>query len=78
MPRKTTPRTGRRPRRRTMRTCSTISQAARLRVRPSRPVAQKTQASAQPDLRREADVYFRRRWECAPLRRARRRRRFIN
>ena len=28
--------------------CPTISQASRLRVRPSRPVAQKEQASAQP------------------------------
>ena len=33
---------------RTTRTCSTISHAARLRVSPSRPVAQNAQASAQP------------------------------
>jgi hypothetical protein len=33
---------------RTTRTCSTISHAARLRARPSRPVAQNAQASAQP------------------------------
>ncbi|AUX32786.1 uncharacterized protein SOCE836_049330 [Sorangium cellulosum] len=34
--------------RRMSRTCSTISQASRLRARPMRPVAQKAQASAQP------------------------------
>ena len=33
---------------RTTRTCSTISQTSRLRERPRRPVAQKTQPSAQP------------------------------
>ena len=34
--------------RRTSRTCSTISHASRLRTRPSRPVAQNAQPSAQP------------------------------
>ncbi len=34
--------------RRTTRTCSTISQASRLRTRPIRPVAQKRQPRAQP------------------------------
>ena len=33
---------------RTRRTCSTISQASRLRASPRRPVAQKAQARAQP------------------------------
>ena len=48
MPMKTTPRTGRSASSRMIRTCSTISQVARLRRKPSLPVAQKTQASAQP------------------------------
>ena len=49
MPWNTTPWTRPRGRRaRTTRTCSTISHAARLRARPSRPVAQNAQASAQP------------------------------
>src|SRR5712671_305061 len=54
----TMPRTGRSASRRTERTCPTISCAARLREKPSRPVAQNAQASAQPAWLETQTMYF--------------------
>src|SRR5713226_5795159 len=54
----TMPRTGRSASRRTERTCPTISCAARLREKPSRPVAQNAQASAHPAWLETQTMYF--------------------
>ena len=58
MPMKTTPRTGWSASRAMMRSCARISQVFRLRMPPSRPVAQKSHASAQPTCELRQTVYL--------------------
>src|SRR5512140_541331 len=55
---KTTPRTGRSASARTASTWRTISDASRLREKPSAPVAQKAQARAQPACEETQTMYF--------------------